>query len=509
MKYIITKISNNIITMDNPGNIIIDWTRHAESCANLYQGTYLDYEPSALGSLGDTVKTFGARLTPSAMKAFWKYQPNLSFIGMQQSILLGTKYAKSEPYDAVFVSPTVRGIMTAMMALRGTKHTIHVIPYITEYTNWTENIVEGADAQNNPVPADILKRIVAYLKDWLEMNWIRYFFDIELAELLTSLKEKILNDTNTKEEKKEELIQLIDVILNCKNNVYKKSWTNPSIIGYDDYFKECIANSVENLTRLAEMMTKWSNVQTKYLLDSSKMILIFLDKSFIRCPPINFSYWDAYQGKTIDRTDQKAIFQKFYTDFLPLYFKKNNLQGNVRIMCVSHGEIMKKYFLDVYKERAEHPLNTAVFRETRSGINNIGTIKYDQYVPVKVRDYYKNIYPNMESTNMDICATESVKGMINYPLWDQQKSTKFIPTFSYDKTPINKVTSDNTFLFNKLMDGYKFEQYYDLENYLQYKSDDDLNEYNKNNVIRGGNIDYYAKYIKYKTKYMNLKSKRG
>ena len=98
-------------------------------------------------------------------QAVAKYQPNLSFIGMQHAILLGANYVKKMDtikYDAVFTSASVRAIMTALVALRGTNYTINVIPFISEALNLASWI--SADNQNQPVKSDVLKRHVAFEK---------------------------------------------------------------------------------------------------------------------------------------------------------------------------------------------------------------------------------------------------------------------------------------------------------------------------------------------------------
>lgn len=185
-------------------HITIDWARHAESCANFDSGNIQDKEKNKFRPLGydvDTTKSTVQSRTPkqqtfieagkkvlTKITAPFKYQPNLSFIGMQHAVLLGKEYIKikAPSYQAVFVSPLIRTIMTALVALRGTSCVIYVVPFISEVLN-VANII-GSDAQNTPVPSEVLKRQIAFIKDWLQYNWVRRFDDIEVIDNLSKLK---------------------------------------------------------------------------------------------------------------------------------------------------------------------------------------------------------------------------------------------------------------------------------------------------------------------------------
>ena len=177
--------------------IIIDWIRHAESCANLDSKSYLDKAPTDYkdkDNIGHMERTKQTEVNTwempdsSLLKSTWKYQPNLSFIGMQQAILLGTDFINKEPaYDVVFASPTVRAIMTAMLGFRSKPNVvIYVVPYISEHQNPMKDIT--GDYQNKPVNSNILKRIISFMKDWLSRKWFYFYDDIEVINKMFRLK---------------------------------------------------------------------------------------------------------------------------------------------------------------------------------------------------------------------------------------------------------------------------------------------------------------------------------
>lgn len=136
--------------------LVINWIRHAESCANYDSNNFGDEIPTdyynksniEFDERKDVPESYKQQtkfslLLPSGLKAVWKYQPNLSFIGMQQAIQLGPKFINNKgKFDAVFVSATVRAIMTAMLGFRSSDTIIYVVPFISEHTNPVELVVQ-------------------------------------------------------------------------------------------------------------------------------------------------------------------------------------------------------------------------------------------------------------------------------------------------------------------------------------------------------------------------------
>lgn len=502
-----------IANWTNQIDFTIDWTRHAESCSNFDLGNYLDQEKSSIPNIPTT----------TTLKAAWRYQPNLSFIGMQQAIQLGNNEpVQTTHYDDVFVSPTVRTIMTALMALRGKPYTIHVIPFITEH----KNLAGEGDFQNNPVNALKLRRIVAYIKDWLEINWIKYFDDIMVIKYLSDLKNYL--DNNDLD------ATLINTILMCKQNIDNKTYENrpylayglykeqylpaakqayctsqrkttQSDVCYDLWYKDCIDNIVQNINALKNLLTKYiqdDNNHQQYLDPYIVFLDNIVDPSFIRGPAVDFSYWENVD-LTPSHEAQHLTFNRFYTHFLPKYIQNNNnisLKKSYHFLCVSHGSILREYFrLNMSNTNTPKIMyNTQIFRESLSIdraenelILSNRKIKYDEYIPALIRTNPE--FQHLQNQNIDVCRSEGLKGMINYPLWDQSLQRGFIPatTISMASPASSWVTPDNKFLFGDNPELPADSVYYKT----QYQS-----------VVKGGNDDKYkSKYEKYKSKYLRLK----
>ena len=192
----------------SPKTITIHWARHAESCSNFKGANYRDenlypnreegYEKltdverkhlkEQTSNIKRHVTNVTSKISPKLLRNIAMYHPNLSFIGMQQAILLGTNFVRNQlPYDAVFVSPSLRTIMTALLAFRGTNQRIIVVPFIVEHLN----IAGKFDNVNPPLDLDKLKKYVAFVKDWLTKNWINNFDDIEIMTLLNTINDSI------------------------------------------------------------------------------------------------------------------------------------------------------------------------------------------------------------------------------------------------------------------------------------------------------------------------------
>lgn len=509
-------------------NFTIDWVRHAESCSNYDQNDYLDRT--------DIRKIPSLDMTK--LKAASVYHPNLSFIGLQQAIMLGTtSQIKNTKYDAIFVSPTMRTIMTALMAFRGTTYTICVIPYITEHIN----LAGKYDFQNTPVDTIRLKRMVSYVKDWMEENWIKYFDDVLTIKTLTDLKEILINNNLRGSE-------VIESLLLCKQNMDDKTYNDRSFFGsfmnkdkylstakqtfcqsaksssvsdicYDLWYKDCIDDIFGKLKALRRII--------KDQIPNYPQLQIYNDyfsqltnKSYIRGPDVDFTYMEQYQSHNPNPTNgsgekQYMIFNKFYTNFLPNFYFNNreNLKPSYNILCVSHGGIMREYFR-INMPHTTPPdkynmLNTRTFRETFVLVDYVDNyfaiknrnINYNYYIPGKIREKYLHL----EDQNIDICRTQSLKGMLNYPLWSLEEKNNFVPLSNAifnmfdDIIPQPKqnmlTTPDSQFIFGK--NG-------NIPPNLKYYND----EYKKTIIVGGNEISdknsSEYKYHKYKSKYLNL-----
>ena len=102
---------NNIIMLT------LHLIRHAESCANYAEGYY---------DKGDEKRNIGYNSIPKIISDrppteniknkdhdFTK-EPNLTYIGMQQAILLGTNFLKKQNYDIIICSPMIITCMTSL-----------------------------------------------------------------------------------------------------------------------------------------------------------------------------------------------------------------------------------------------------------------------------------------------------------------------------------------------------------------------------------------------------------
>ena len=122
---------------------------------------------------------------------------------------------------------------------------------------------------------------------------------------------------------------------------------------------------------------------------------------------------------------------------------------------------MRSYFNNKYKEvfqahfnkyghdYAKHIDNTQTFKEViidNDYLNKNGNNKFspNAYIPPKVRSEYQNF----EILNQDICRTEGVKGIINFPLWSQQNWRSMIPNTSTVGDPQIYATDDVKFFFD-------------------------------------------------------------
>jgi hypothetical protein len=127
----------------------IEWIRHAESCSNYDGGNVDDKMPNnwfyetnigydeinqqidqkidqkkdqqidqnieSAHIIDDTRNRTDITRTSS-----WRYHPNLSYIGMQQAIMLGVNYMRGNApkYDIILSSASLRTVMTALLSLR-------------------------------------------------------------------------------------------------------------------------------------------------------------------------------------------------------------------------------------------------------------------------------------------------------------------------------------------------------------------------------------------------------
>ena len=400
----------------------IYWVRHAESCSNKQIRSIEDREPDNYydkDNIGfhpkdyqisskhqdNSIKTI-YDIYPDILNQPWitrdtkiskdiiqlfnaglRRHPNITYIGMNQAILLGMNYMKKNIGNnniGVYVSASVRTIMTALLSLRGLEQiTINVVPYISESTNPIKYIY---DYQNEPVDSKILERSVLFIKEWLKESWIKYYDDIELFINLNKLKEY----PGLKED--------IKNIINCKKK-------------HDDCYDK-ILDFLNNLSRKLQQYSTRSRIPTDLLNYFSMFDYINKDKlnKYLEGPRVNFNILKDYEK--INYTKEKyenhvKRFEQFYTKILPNIDHDN-------IIVYSHGAILRETMASRYPRVTPRKItyNTQVYLED---LNN-SKIYYNEYLPVPVRYTFGNI----ERLNPDLCTQSSLLGMINYPIWDDK-----------------------------------------------------------------------------------------
>ncbi len=444
-------------------HLVVHWARHAESCSNYASGHLSDeiVEQPTFGynkldkSAEPIKKTIYEQIIniPSSVKGSVYYHPNLTYIGIQHGILLGKNFIKkfNHNYDIVFASPTFRTIFTALMALRGTTKTIYVVPYINEISN---NSLR--DYQNNPVPSNILKNCVLFFKDWLEHNWIEQFDDIELMEKLIEIKQYYID-----KKPNNNIIQIVNDILTCKTN---------------NNLNCSIKQAINNLIILLN--------DDKY--DDIQLLKNIFDVKFIRGPAVNFSMYEYYENN-FKKTINIPSLDKFYNIIIPKAYNMHLISNitNIKILCLSHGSLMRTEFKRIYKVDIPHPMNTEVIEEIRNVYLNKGKIN-TIYTPIKIRSNYENF----EELNGNICRSEGLKGILNIAIWNNN-DRGIIPNLAMAKGSI----------------VYEPIDYADGDVKFYFKNRDKYQE-NRNQIISNDNTDtYHEKYLKYKFKYLQIKNK--
>ena len=429
-------------------SMTIHWVRHAESCANFYTGNIQDYIPDNYESNKGRNKSSNISLKKqnrsiynliSSIRNMFVYQPNLSFIGMQQGIKLGMDFINFQPeYDIVFVSPTIRTIMTALMCLRTVKTKIYVIPFILEHQNITKII--NSDYQNMQVDTDKLKRITAFIKDWLQKEWMKYYDDIEVINVLHLIREYI-----SKYDNRNILIETINNILNSSTNVLKS-------------LKE-IYNEIKKDRNLYEYLNNKTFVEI-FKFDKTDVELEY----FFRSSPVDFSILEYFDKLNMNKKEL-GNFDNFYKLVLP--YVKDNI---TRILCISHGSVLRTYFSKKYKfDKPKSMLNTQVIEEQINDFNN--SINMKKHIPNLLRTEYENF----EDYNVDVCAINSVKGFINYPLWDINLERSIIPLKS-SFVSFNKMVKEYV---NPDIKPYMAQEYSGKGFFRNYATTQDIKYYDK------------------------------
>ncbi len=452
-------------------NVNFMFTRHAETCANVLGESYIDrvIEPNRKKGYNMVIPTEnytvkgkqGLKQIPYLKELYdqtFKFHTCLSYIGMQQAILFGVKFARNRQFDLVISSSSLRTIMTSLFGLRGTKYQIYPVPYIGE-EQFSEKIhFQVRDTQNQPVESKTLKRYIDITKDWLGNNWIKRFADIEIMEILLKI-ENTLNSSDSNDNN-----EIKTRIYNLLHNEYNE---NNNVIDFYVYWSQL------------DELTKSNYVE----LDKAMVQIMEIYKNR-RSVPVNFELLDHFE-KIVDIN--KGNFDNFFNRILPAILnpnssfkgiefdnirKKSALGQQINILCLSHGVSIHHHITTLLKNP-----NLPLFYNTQTWQHNI---TFDENCK-PVFSYPEKVYPGILMRS-------------NYENFE-------------DLQNINPICDKEMGLLNmiiaKKMDKPKYKEYNEFYNKNITKYDKSLEQA----VIFGGSINYEHKYIKYKLKYLDAKNR--
>ena len=502
----------------NDLDITINWIRHAESCANKaskegsikalsskVSSTVSSTLSSAVssifgfenlfdleeGNLDTSNKSFFDTIASTAL-APWFYEPNLTYIGMNEAINLGTEFFSNPPHNNprnIYISSALtRTITTALLALRSNINAvIYVVPYINEIENNS-----SMDNQNKAVPSKLLKRKIKFIKDWLQENWIIRFDDIEIINFLTTISEML--DTNTDfsvdypheihRNYPQALKSKIDSVLEC---IKDRDRNRNCHIIHD------IQNLVEEIITCDEikdktyLIFKEGNTPAKLEVIANTIekfnFLLADNRKNLRGPIVDFTFYEHYEKlyenmlhipmehlNTYPDT-KVSKYAYFLAHVLPEILQILNYNGNDSIYAFAHGQIIRNMWKEynpekyaIQSHRLHNMKNTTVIQ------NNIKTSAFN-IIHEPHQPSISDNYPFLESKNNNVCRLQSIKGVINYPL-DGRANPNVNET--------NNPDEDVNFFYKR--------------------------PYNLDVVAPSQIAGYKQKYLKYKKKYLNLKN---
>ena len=526
-------------------NITINWIRHGESCANLAVGSNRDERPSkasdgygklenayekdaeyemvdktgttinethkddidesttksrsalnALSSLSDWGRGKASQLTASNL-----YEPNLTYIGMNHAINLGTNFFSKDgritPANIYISSALTRTITTALLALRFVPNAvIYVVPYINEIGNVAQNV--GMDWQNTGVKSLLLKKKILFIKKWLDVNWITRFDDIEIINFLITIYEIIDDAKKNALQIKDDIVK----VLNCRKDTQCRE---TSLINLQALVLRLLQMpEISNPEDTTFSLKKSDETKYTFVMGFIKRAVTLVSniKLFKNGPTVNFEIYDYYEKlkKTLhykdvipDTTISNIDF--FLTDVLkiiyrdikftqgqqiyPTYLQKLEYTDRdpITIYAFIHGSLIrhmwKTFQQDTYqmhKHELDNMMNTAVISDNITLLKDSHIILSHDFKIIHTPEKIRSTYHNFEKYNPSVCKLQSIKGIINYSL-DSVRGKDIQQQYPPDL--------DSTFYYT------------DKEHYT-----DDLPL-----VI----TDSYRKYLKYKQKYLNLK----
>lgn len=515
-------------------NITINWIRHGESCANYAQGPNdkkkdiptrsgfgkfpNKYEEdnekydSILNDEGDTQKNkhasngilYNSHPVSGSSNA---YEPNLSYIGMNQAVNLGNdfffKQKHIDPKNIYISSGLTRTITTALLALRFIPDAvIYVVPYINE----TEN--NNEDISNIAVPLVILRKRIHFIQEWLRINWITRFDDIQIINFLITIYEiiDVSKDTGLY------LKKIIKIELDCRknNNCRETNMTN----------LQQLVTYIIQIDNFKQFLYKNQNHKLQFVIDTFKKLHDFKDNmdKFKQGPTIDYTIYSLYEiGYNKQNNQNNQIYQdklkipqnklkipypyyknigyfltfilpiiqknmKFNTDTNKYVFQKHDLkytEQHIKIYAFAHGHLIKTMWSELNnntynknKYVLDNMFNTMVVSDNIKINKQSNEIKTHDFNIIYIPSQIRSNYYNFEYYNQNVCDLQSIQGIINYPLLKDPSKNLNIERYP----PMSDVA-------------------------FYYKHDKD---YYDTLPLCVSNT-YKQKYLKYKQKYINLK----
>ena len=437
---------------------LIHWVRHAESCSNVeldqlddidiqkdvQQESQLKQEDLISGLTESFRKGFAIMAenaqdfaTQGMVKTYQKTsQPPLSELGMYQASMLGNNI--HDDYTAYYCSQSVRTVLTLMLALE-TKHRyrhpqtdifVNIVKNITEITNIAGTI--GYDEQNAPVEQNNLEMIINYFKNWLNNNYFAYFANLD-PKFMSLYGRIIFYIQNSDLKEKQSILNELNKLTSCETNLLNKTFILNNCIGLID---GVVSNDIIN--------------ELKYYLLKNRFE--FIKFNFVNIP------------KIVQKNNKEDEMESFI-----FYLLDNHNDG--KILCVSHGSLLKSFFN--LREKLE---NTEMLEQncTPQTIHNVEKI----YNQIFTRQYFESHVEILNEIQKcgKICGspiytdeTKKIEANKLFALISKLASYPNLTTYPINQNEINKKFKINPELFNS--------------------------------------TDYFTKYLKYKLKYTKLKKK--
>jgi len=398
------QLQDNILhSSENYNNIY--WIRHAESCSNRAPIIDMVKATKVLSSIGSSIVS-SLLLTKSDTSIIMSTcgdncrQPPLSLLGILQAQYLGKTILphiyKNGEYEAIYCSPSIRTIMTALYSLRNINRLIEeshkklkiiIVPWISE----KRNMFGDYDKQNGLMPPDNLKVATNAIKSWMETEFSDIFIDNEFYSILLEIKEFINSYIikNTNETINKILKGKYDDILEFQKDIKKEGEFKK-----DESIVLATENTKRFMKNLSIFISELFAIGNKDFNGLLEKLNKFISADYLRGPEIDFKYYSDNYSKAIEiqkKCEKTKKYEAYYKNFFIDCI--NNIEdAKHNILVFSHGGIIKEVISDmdpsnntIYKDEINHPKNTnIILTQYKKSANDILTIQYLNNVSPKL-----------------------------------------------------------------------------------------------------------------------------